>query len=328
MIKILRDKSIAAILLLIITAALVHCHLLMQPISFSNNEVGFLGSLISTYKTKLVPQFWVVIYFVLIFSQALQLNFLLGNGKMFTKNGFTTAFAYLLLSATVKEFSTINAALFINSILIWIFAKIINLYNHPQPKTILFNIGLLISICIALYPPSIVMVLFMIFGYTIMRPFRITELLVLVLGLASVFYIVVSIFFLQNNLPLAKQFLPNISISFPLPSKVEHHFWLNLGSIFLLFIVGFFAFLPNSNRMVIQSRKNWGVMLLLFVILCFFSFIFNYKTPYCLLLLIVPIAAFASNFFLYTKKLFFVYVVLMFVFSVIIINNYYWLKLT
>jgi hypothetical protein len=151
---------------------------------------------------------------------------------------------------------------------------------------------------------------------------------VLVLGLASVFYIVVSIFFLQNNLPLAKQFLPNFNIGFPLPSKVEYHFWLNLGAIFLLFIVGFFAFLPNSNRMVIQSRKNWGVMLLLFVILCFFSFIFNYKTPYCLLLLIVPIAAFASNFFLYTKKLFFVYVVLMFVVSVIIINNYYWLKLT
>ena len=94
MIKILRDKSIAAILLLIITAALVHCHLLMQPISFSNNEVGFLGSLISTYKTKLVPQFWVVIYFVLIFSQALQLNFLLGK-----------RFSYWIVLVTCTVFS-------------------------------------------------------------------------------------------------------------------------------------------------------------------------------------------------------------------------------
>jgi hypothetical protein len=324
-IKVLRDKSLFGVIILIVSTLFVHYHLLVQPIVFGTDGVGFLNQTILLYKNKLVPQAWSVIYFLIIFSQALQLNFLLGNGKMFTKNGFTTALAYILLTAVVKEFSSFSAVLLINSLLIWIFAKIISLYNNPQPKTILFNIGLLCSICIALYPPSVVFVLFIIFGYTIMRPFRITEFFVLLLGLLSVFYVAISILFLQDKLAIAKQFIPSFNISFPTPKKIDYQYWLNIGALFLVFVVGFFAFLPNSNRMVIQSRKNWAVMLLLFVVLCLLSFIFNYNTVYCLLLLIIPISSFYSNSLLYTKKLFFVYVMLLLIISVVIFNNYYWL---
>lgn len=325
MIKALREKSFFAVIILVVTCILVHYHLLMQPISFASNDVGFLNKFISEYQNKLLPQAWTVIYFAIIFSQALQLNFLLGNGIMFTKNGFTTAFAYLLLTGVVREFYCISAVLLINSLLIWIFAKIISLYNHPQPKTILFNIGLLVSICIALYPPSIVLVLFVLFGYSIMRPFRVTDFFVLLLGLLSVFYVVVSILFLQDKLPTAKQFIPNFFISFPTPKKVDYFYWLNIGTLFFVFIIGFLAFLPNSNRMVIQSRKNWAVMLLLFAVLCVHSFMFNYNTVYCLFLITTPIASFYSNSLLYSKKLFLVYVILLFLISIIAYNNYYWL---
>lgn len=327
MIKILREKSIGGVIVLLLTTVLVHYHLLVQPISFTTNDVGFLNTLISKYKTTILPQAWVVLYFVLIFSQSLQLNFLLGNGKMFPKIGLTTAFAYLLLTGLVKEFSAINASILINSLLIWIFAKIIHLYNHQHPKAILFNIGLLVSICIAIYPPSIVFVVFIFFGYTIMRPFSITELLVLLLGVLSVFYVIIAILFLQDKLLLAKQFIPSFGISFPVPQKINYHYWLNIGGLLLMFIIGFLSFIPNSNRMVIQSRKNWGVMLLLFATLCLFSFLFNYKTISCLFLILIPIASFTSNFLVYPKKLFFVNVVLLFVVSVIVINNYYWLYL-
>lgn len=323
MIKLLRDTSIGAIFILLISGILVHFHLFVQPITIINTGSGFLPVLISKYVSILDPAVVTILYFILIFSQAIRLNVALNERKMFSKSGFATAFTYLLLTGIFKEWSSLNAAIICNSLLIWIYIKTIRLYNNPNAKTLLFNIGILSAIALLLYPPSIFIFLISFFSYLIMRPFRFSEIIILLLGFSSIFYILISISFLSDNFYQFKTIFKPRILGFPMSKNPTTIFYTSLGSGFLMLLLGLGAWLPQTNRMVIQNRKNWGVMLLFFLFFLPLVFLFNENSIVAFTLILMPVAAFASNYFLNTKNLYFANFVLLIIAAAVAYNNWY-----
>ena len=84
--------------------------------------------------------------FILIFGQALLFNRICNAQKMIPKPTYLPAMAFILITSLFVEWNYFSAPLLINGFLIWIFYRMMTLYNIPKAGNVIFNIGLLLGI--------------------------------------------------------------------------------------------------------------------------------------------------------------------------------------
>ena len=321
-----RDKSIGAIFFLVVLCVLVHYRFFIVPpqVAISVDD-GVLSIVLRKCFAGLSGTILVVLYYALILLQAIRLNFILDEFRMFQRTAFTTAFSYILLSSIIPQWSNLTPALVANSLVIWIFLKLSRLYNNPSPKTLLFNTGLIVGLTVLAYHPTAILVLVVLFALAILRPFRLAEWLVLVIGIITPYYFLVSILFLKDKLYLLHRFLPepHFNTSFHHP---DTWFWLSLSVVLLLVLVSFYYWLPNNNRMIIQIRKNWAVMIVMLLILLTVPFIFKNAGIESAVMILVPLAAFVSNAFLYPRRLLLPTVLFAAALVIVLHNNWTFIK--
>lgn len=320
MISLFRDKSIVAIFSLVVAALLTHLHIFFVPVHLVyGNNTGVLGWVFQNYFSKLLPSVINIIYILLLLLQSIRINIILNNNKMFNKSGFTAALALIILSGLFTNAFAFSPSLLMNSIIVLSFSSLIKLYNHSEPKALLFNMGFLTSICFILHQPSIFLVACILFGLAILRPFRATEWLVLLIGIIAPVYLLISGLFLFDKMDWLPKFIPQIKFGVVFVKETWH--WITFGIIALLTLLGLLTWYPNSNRMVIQVRKCWGV-LLLFAILSAVSVLFFSNNNFLPeLLCMIPLAAFIANFLLYPQRTVFVNFILLLAAVVIVYNN-------
>jgi hypothetical protein len=321
-IKFLRDKSVLTVAAIVLFFLLFHWHLFTSPVAFdTQTKLGFLPVLLSKYIAPLPNVLLVFIYTALVLQQAFRLNYILNNSKMFLKQGFTTAFAYIVLSSFLLDGYLLSASLIANSFIIWLYNSVTKLYNNNSPRGLLFSIGFFTTCSVILYHPTALLFVTIFFALAIVRPFKISEWLILLLGVIAPIYLLLSGLFLTNNFIAAKQMIPKFTFNTFAISK-NYLVWFTGSLLAFLLILGFSNWYPNSNRMVIQIRKNWSVMLVLLLFSIPSIFIFYKDGLMPAILCYVPLAAFISNYFLYTKKLLIANLIILLSIAVIILN--YW----
>ncbi|MHA4846638.1 DUF6427 family protein [Flavitalea antarctica] len=221
---------------------------------------------------KLPAAIYSLISFVLLYLQATLFNRICNELKMLPRPNYLPAMSYLLLTSLFPEWNYFSAPLIINLFLIWIFYRMTNLYNTPKPVASIFNIGMIMGVVTLLYQPAIVFVLLLLLALFIMRPFRIREWLIGLLGISAPYYFLLLILYFQDQWHW-RQMLPTISFRLPtMPSSLAVTF-----SIILLvvpFIIGGVFVQNNLNKMLIQGRKNWS-LLLLFLIMSLLIIVVN-----------------------------------------------------
>ena len=84
--------------------------------------------------------------FFVIYSGRL-FNKLVNDQRIMQRPNYLTGMSYLLITSLFMEWNVLSSPLIINSLLIWVWAKMSGLYSNPKPKTALFNIGIAIGIC-------------------------------------------------------------------------------------------------------------------------------------------------------------------------------------
>ena len=301
MISIFRDKSIISIFSLALCALLIHLHIFIVPVVIkSDANTGVFSWVLKTYLTQLKPFLINFLYIALLLLQAIRLNIVLNNSKMFNKSGFTTGFAFILLTGLFVNAYALTPALLTVSFVIIIIKNAFSLYNNPTAKGLIFNIGFISTLSVICYQPSFMLLVAVMFALGILRPFKPAEWLILVIGMIAPAYLLLSGLFLFDKMNLLQTLLPKIH--FAVSIIKDPWYWFNLSTIVILILAGLILWYPNSNRMVIQTRKNWVVMLILSLLslLSLFVFSTNYQFPEILCL--VPMAAFVSNYFLYTRR--------------------------
>jgi hypothetical protein len=295
-----RDKSVIAILLLVPLCLAVHLHFFITlPQIVVNGDDGLLSVLLVKYGKLLPDTYLFLFYNLVVILQALRLNLVLNESKMFQQSAYTTAFAYILLSACIPQWCSITPALIANSFIVWIFIKLSRLYNSPSPRTLLFNTGLIVGITVMSYHPTALLVVVVLFAIAVVRPFRLTEWLILLIGVVTPYYLLVSGLFLTGKMGLLLSFTPDLLINLPV-HRIDIGLWVSLGVLALSLLCGLDQWLPANNRMIIQTRKNWGVMLVMLLILLPVPFVFNKAGMQSGFLITVPMAAFISNAFMVT----------------------------
>lgn len=302
MVALFKDRSPAAIFWLIILSILVHSHFFVEtPVVHTNNADGLLSVFLEKYIVQLSPAFIVFIYHALVLIQALRLNHFFTDHRMYSRANYLPAMVYILLTGMFVEWTELTPALICNTILIWFFAKAVRLYNNPNPKTLLFNLGLLTGITIILYHPSALLIPVAFFAVLVLRPFIIAEFVVLIMGIIFPFYMLASYLYLTDSLPTIKSYLPLWQFNLP-RVQTKTGFFITVATIFIVLLMGLFYWQQENRRLLIQVRKNWIVLLAMFFVLLPLPFINKNSGLESLILCIVPASPLIAKGFLAPKK--------------------------
>lgn len=319
MVSFFKEKSTSGVFSLVIASVFVRAFFWVHPpqlvTELTDGLIYYLVSPLSGISGILLP----LIYQLIVVVQALRLNYALNDVRLYPKPAFTAALAYILLTALFPAWNNISAALLINSMLIWLLYRIIKLYNTQQPKTLIFNIGLITGSTVLLYFSAFPLILVMFFTIAAFRPFRLNEWLILLIGIITPFYFFGTWLFMTDKWSMVLQQLQIFQPHIIRPANLSLTI-ITLAITGAAIIAGVFLWQSNSGRMIIQVRKSWGVLFVMLLLLIPVIFIVKDAWPNALLMAAVPASAFVANTFLYPKRNF-ISAIIFWGFVVLIIYN-------
>jgi hypothetical protein len=300
---IFRQKNPGNNLLLLIYGLILKFGILLRPSQPLKQEGDhYLYTLLLRSLEPLhIPSFiYGLTAFLLLLIQATLLNRISISQKMLPKPNYLPGMSYMLLTSLFVEWNHFSAPLLVNTLIIVMFYRMVNLYNTNKPLSAIFNIGLLTGIVTLLYKPAFVFVLMIPFTLFIMRPFRIREWLIGFLGITTPYYFLALAPLVTNNWNW-KHLLPDITLDFPaMPSSI--FITVSIILIVVPFIIGGFFVQANLSKMLIQVRKGWS-LLLLFLIISLFIILVNGGINYVNWAFgIMPLASFHAAAYYYPEK--------------------------
>ncbi len=245
------------------------------------------------------PAFYAIVAFILLYTQAVSFNKMINELRLMQKPNYLAGMSYLLVTSLFTEWNVLSSPLIINTLLIWVWARMSGLYNDASPKTTLFNIGIAIGLSTFFYFPSIAFAVLVVAGLAITRPFRLAEWLIALFGVITPYYFILAITFLIGKLKDYR--FPGVAVTYP---KFNQTGWAYAAIIIVLVTAatGFFFVQQNFRRQLIQARKSWNLVFLYLLAAILVPFINATHTFDYWILCTVPISALMGAAFLYPGK--------------------------
>ncbi|MHA4812439.1 DUF6427 family protein [Flavitalea flava] len=301
MIGIFKQKNPGNALLLLVYALVLKFSMFLHPvIPALHPEDNYLyRAILRALDTVFhqAPLMYAILTFLILFTQATLFNRICNHHKLFPRQNFLPGMAYILITSLLPDWNHFSAPLLINSIMIWVWYRMIEMYNSPRPGATIFNIGVWVGIVSLLYVPAVAFLLLVLFGLITLRPFRIREWLVGVLGFTFPYYFLFLVLYLSGQWNW-KNMLPHLVFTVPaLPTSI----WTILGMVWLVvpFIIGGYFVQNNLNKVLIQIRKSWS-LLLLFLVVAVLVILLNRANSYeNWIVMAVPFAAFHAGAYFY-----------------------------
>ena len=242
-----------------------------------------------------------VIAFVLLYVQALMINYLMNEYRMIIRQNYLPGMAYMLITSLVPEWNFLSAPLLSNTLIIWMFIYLFKLYNASNVKGHIYNIGLIAGINSYIFFPSLIFIICILLGLMILKPFRLNEIILFVLGCITPYYFHAIYLFLAGELSY-QNFFPRLGFKIP---YLQNSIWL-AGSTILLsvpFIIGGYYVQAHLIKMLIQVRKNWSIVLLYLLLAFFAPFINSAESFHTWILITAPFACFHACAYFYAKRI-------------------------
>lgn len=202
-----------------------------------------------------------VIAFLLLFGQALLLNSLVNRFRLLPGASYFPAYCFLVFSSFFQEWNTLSAPLVAGLLLMVLLVQLFQLYATPNSRSKAFGLGFLVGLTSLIYLPFAGMLLAIWLTLAISRPFRLAEWILALAGLLCPYYFLATGLFLAGQLTLL-QTLPLPGFSYP---HLQQAYWLLAGLILLIwwFLFGSIWLQRGYMKMMIHTRKNWQVLLIL-----------------------------------------------------------------
>ena len=238
--------------------------------------------------------------FALLYVQALMVNYLMNEYRLMARQNYLPAMSFLLITSLLPEWNYLSAPLLANTFIIWMFIALFRLYNAANARPQVYNIGLLAGISSYIYFPSAAFILCVLLGLMILKPFRLNEIVLFLLGCLTPYYFHLVYLYLAGQLSIAN-FFPHISIRVP---AIKSSIWLAASTLLLTipFLVGGYFVQVHLRKMLIQVRKNWSVVLLYLLLAFFVPFINSDQSFYTWILMAAPFAAFHACAYFYPQR--------------------------
>lgn len=322
MVVLFRERSPASIIWILLIAIGLHAHsFLEQPVVLSTAKDGLISYFFRSFLSGFsgLPVF--LLYLLLLLVQALRFNYVMNDLRMFQHSNFLTAMSYILFASLLPQWHTVTPALVANIFIIWIYSLILKLYNNKNPRALLYNIGLITGLAIVSYHPLVLMFFIVLFAVMVIRAFNLTEIFVLLMGFLTPVYFLGAYLFLTDQWDDLIRYLPSWDFRWPSLEK-DYRLLLSLLVFLVSFLAGIFVWEKNNRRMLIQSRKNWGVLLLVFALFLPVPLVHYQHSVNAMMLWLPPLAAFVANAFLYPRKTLFPLILFWLIVAVSVYNNW------
>jgi hypothetical protein len=198
-----------------------------------------------------------IIAFLFLYIQAIELNNLVNRQKLLPKPNYLPGMCYLLITSLFGPWNQLSAQLVALTGVLWMISQLSQLYNHPQPRIKVFNIGFVLGLVALFYFPAISFLLLLMLGLAITRPFRLAEWIIGLIGVLAPVYFFGSWLFLTDRWQHLQW--PEIGKSVQV---FKDSIWLYLPMGLVLFgvMVGSFFIQANMRRLLVQSRKTWSLI--------------------------------------------------------------------
>ena len=305
MVGLFKNKNPGNALVLLFYGLALKFPVFLHPVKpVSNAGDNYLYRLVVRYLdqvTSHAPILYSLLAFLLFFTQATLLNRIANSLRLFPKSNYLVGMALLLTSSLVPEWNSFSSPLLVNSLLIWIWYRMVGLYNNNNPKTSIYNVAVLVGLLPLLYSPALIGIVLLIMALLITRPLRITEWLVALLGLISPYYFLFVILFLTDRWSINK-IIPEETFRMPgLPANV----WLIAAVVLLLlpFVSGSYLVQKNIGKMQINVRKAWSLLVVMLCIAIIVILIHPAGRYMHWMLAIIPLSAFhAATYYFWESK--------------------------
>lgn len=273
-----------------------------KPVVATENDADFYHGLVrwlqsSGPNSALLAS---VVAFVLLYAQALMINYFMNEFRMVGKPTYLPAMAYLLLTTLLPEWNFLSSPLVATTLILWMISILFRLYNVEIARGPVFNMGLLLGVSSYLYFPAAAFLLCFLLGMMILKPFRLNEVVLFLLGCLTPYYFYGAYLFLNDNLSF-KSFLPHVWVNVP---DVKSSIWLAVSTLLLTipFLIGGFYVQSHLHKMLIQVRKNWSIILLYLMLAFFVPFINTYASFSNWILIVASFACFHAAAYFYLPK--------------------------
>ena len=238
-----------------------------------------------------------LITFLFLFLQAIILSRIINNRRMTSTPGYLPGMSYLLITSLFPEWNYFSAPLLCNTIFLLVLSGVFKVYNIHNAKGTLYNTGLGLGIAGFLFAPSFGFVVWIFLAMGIMRPFRLNEWLILIVGITTPFYFYAIYLFLTDQWNW-QNLMPYFSFGIP---DVKQSVWLAASAalIAIPFLMGGYYVQNNLRKMLIQVRKGWSLFLLFLLVAIIVPFVNPTDSFETWVLCVIPLAAFHSCTYLY-----------------------------
>ena len=301
MIAVFKQKSPGNIVLLLLFGLLIKLPLFLHPRTIVSGIYD--GQLYRWFISVMPANNQLVaslLSFAFLYVQALMLNYLVNEYRMITRQTYLPAMAYLLITSLLPEWNYLSSPMLANTFIIWEFIILFRLYNSQGAKARVYNIGVIAGIASFLYFPSAAFILCILLGLMILKPFRLNEIVLFLLGCLTPYYFYGTYLFLSDSWDFWK-IVPHVQVRIPL---IRSSIAL-AASVLLLtipFLIGGYYVQVHLRKMLIQVRKNWSILLLYLLLAFFVPFINSDQGFFTWVLITAPFAAFHACAYNYTPR--------------------------
>ena len=269
------------------------------PFAFSTPFTTLLIS--KPNEITLTPSGNILLAGILIFVQALLLNYLINYYNLLGKPTFLPALMYITVSGLFTPFLILTPPLICNFLIIWMLYKLFSFYKGTDVISTAYDLGMIVATGSLIYLPFVYLFLAIWIALFFFRPFNWREMVAGLIGYITIFFFLAVYYYLNNNLD---QFCPIWSplvTKFPGSININYYNYLVLVPVIIILVLCFFKLQQNFLKSYVQVRKSFQLLLLMLLIAGFSVYTKAALNMEHFLLCAVPIAIFFAYYFLYAK---------------------------
>lgn len=242
--------------------------------------------------------------YVILFIQSISLNGFINSQKLFPSAHLLFAYFYLLFSALLPSWNWISPFFLFNSILVLILPRMVRLYQQHHPQNDLFMLGVLGGVASSLYVSAWLLLPWLVVALLTLRPFRVSELVILLVGFLLPYYFAVSYCYLIDRWDQALLLLPQYKFALPSFKPIFENWAIGI-LIMVPVLLGGIRIANYLFRMLALTRKVWGLIFYALLMAILILFMDKGKSEDTIVLLLLPASFFMSAFAFFPANKFF-----------------------
>jgi len=255
----------------------------------------------TSYQYVIPPLLNLFLASVLVFIQALLLNYLVNYHNLLGKSTFLPALMYVTAASLFTPFLMLGAPLVCNFLVIWMLFKLFSFYKGDDAKSTSYDLGMIVAVGTLFYLPFIYMFLVIWLALVVFRPFDWREWVACIIGFATIFFFLAVSYYLKDSMQQFYDIWLPLTTKFQVHISFNYYNYLVLVPVIIILILGFFKLQQNFFKSYVQTRKS---LQLLFLMMLIAGFSFYIRPDFHLdhfMLCSIPAAIFFAYYFLYAN---------------------------